>query len=120
MKKIGLLPCSGACNVGTLSNKAVINTLEDKNDTDFVCALGLPLGIEGIIKRGKESDDYIAVNGCKVKCASKALSSADIDFDKEVIITENFEMDKSGNLKSEENLNRIETHLKSLVDELRE
>ncbi len=103
-----------------LSTKAVINTLEDKNDTDFVCALGLPLGIEGIIKNGKESDDYIAVNGCKVKCASKALSSADIDFDEEVVITEDFDMDKSGDLRSEENLDRIVSRLKSLVDELRE
>lgn len=118
MKKIGILPCSGACNVGMLSTKTVVNILDERADTDFVCALGLPLGIEGIIQQGKSSDSYIALNGCPVRCASKALESADIPVTEEIVITEQFSIHKNKNLKSEEKLDDIIAEVKHLVDEM--
>ncbi|MBS3816152.1 MAG: putative zinc-binding protein [Candidatus Thermoplasmatota archaeon] len=118
MKKIGILPCSGACNVGALSNKAVVNTMKEKENTDFVCALGLPLGIEGIIKNGKSSDEYIALNGCKVRCATKALKSAEIPVNEEIVITERYDIEKTGDLRSEEKLDKIIDDIENLVDKL--
>ncbi len=118
MKKIGILPCSGACNVGMLSTRAVIQTLDERENTDFVCALGLPLGIEGIIQQGKSSDGYIALNGCPVKCASKALESADIPVDKEIVITERYGIKKNKNLNSEEKVEDIIAEVKRMVDEM--
>ncbi|MFO8132664.1 MAG: putative zinc-binding protein [Thermoplasmatota archaeon] len=118
MKKIGILPCSGACNVGMLSTKTVVQTLDERENTDFVCALGLPLGIEGIIHQGKSSDGYIALNGCPVKCASKALKSADIPVDKEIVITERYGIKKNKNLNSEEKLEDIIAEVKRMVDEM--
>ncbi|MFP4000761.1 MAG: putative zinc-binding protein [Thermoplasmata archaeon] len=120
MKNIGILPCSGACNVGLLSNKAVVNTMEEKENTDSVCALGLPLGIEGIIENGKSSDGYIALNGCKVRCATKALKSADIPVNEEIVITERFDIEKNKDLRSEEKLDQIIEDVEDLVDELQE
>ncbi|MEF8879281.1 MAG: putative zinc-binding protein [Candidatus Thermoplasmatota archaeon] len=118
MKKIGILPCSGACNVGMLSTKAVVEMFDEYGNVDFVCALGLPLGIEGIIKNGKSSDGYIALNGCPVKCATKALESADIPIDDEVVITENFNIKKNKNLKSDEKMDQILDELKKLIDKI--
>lgn len=66
LEKVGLLPCFGACNIDMITTKSVINVLNKKENTDFVCVLGLLLGIEGIIENGKSSDSYIAVNVCKV------------------------------------------------------
>lgn len=57
----------------------------------------------------KSSDGYIAVNGCKVRCASKALKSADIDVNEEVVLTEDFSIKKSGNYNDE-------TKLENMVD----
>jgi len=119
MKEVGLLPCSGACNVGMLSTKAVVETLGEKEDTDFVCALGLPLGIEGIINNGKSSDGYIAVNGCQVSCASKALASADIPVNQEVVLTEDFGIEKNKDFESKTKLGEITAELKNGVDQLR-
>ncbi|MFW6038835.1 MAG: putative zinc-binding protein [Candidatus Saliniplasma sp.] len=119
MKKIGILPCSGACNVGMLSTKAVVNTLEETENTDFVCALGLPLGIEGIIKNGKSSDGYIGLNGCKVRCATKALKSADIPVNEEIVITERYGIEKNKDLRSKDKLDEIVKDLKDKVDQLR-
>ncbi len=118
MKDIGILPCSGACNVGMLSTKAVVNTLEEKENTGFVCALGLPLGIEGIIKNGKSSDGYIALNGCKVRCATKALKSADIPVNEEIFIAERYGIEKNKDLRSDEKLDKIIADVESLVDKL--
>lgn len=120
MKEIGILPCSGACNVGSLSNKAVVNTLEEKENTGFVCALGLPLGIEGIIENGKSSDGYIALNGCGVRCASKALKSADIPVNEEIVISDDYEIEKNKDFRSEEKLDKIIKDVKRLVDKLKE
>jgi len=118
LKKIGLLPCSGACNLGMTTTKSVINVLNKKENTDFVCALGLPLGIEGIIKNGKSSHSYIAVNGCKVKCASKALQSADIEVNEEIVLTEDYSIKKNKNYNDETKLEDIENQLENLVDSL--
>ncbi|MFW6142062.1 MAG: putative zinc-binding protein [Candidatus Saliniplasma sp.] len=95
------MPCSGACHVGALSNKAVVNTWEGKENIDFVRALGSPLGIEGLVENGKSSDGYIGLNGCKVRCASKALESADISGDEEIIITERYGIEKNKSFRRE-------------------
>jgi len=118
MKKIGILPCSGACNVGMLSTKAVVKIFDEHENVDFVCALGLPLGIESIIKNGKSSDSYIALNGCPIKCATRALESADIPVTKEVVISEKFDIKKNKNLKSEEKIDQILDELKRLIGTL--
>lgn len=114
MSEVGLLPCSGACNVGMFSTKSVVEVL--KKDTDFVCALGLQLGIEGIIENGKSSDSNIAANGCGVKCASKALKSADIEVDEEVVLTEDYGIKKNKDYDTETKLEPIRDKLKGLVD----
>ncbi len=118
LKRIGILPCSGACNVGMLSTKAVVELFDQLDNVDFVCALGLPLGIEGIIKNGKSSDGYIALNGCPVRCATKSLESADIPINEEVVITEKFNIKKNKNLKSEEKIDQILNDIKKLIDKI--
>ena len=118
LKRIGILPCSGACNVGMLSTKAVVEIFDELENVDFVCALGLPLGIEGIIKNGKSSDGYIALNGCSIKCATKALESANIPIDEEVVISEKFNIKKNKNLKSTEKIDQILYDLKKMIEKI--
>ena len=118
LKRIGILPCSGASIVGMLSTRAVVEVFDERENIDFVCALGLPLGIESIMKNGKSSDSYIALNGCPVRCATKALESADIPVTEEVVISEKFDIKKNKNLKSKENIGKILDNLKRLIDKI--
>jgi len=74
MKKIGKLPCFGVCNVGMLSNIAVI-------------------------KNGKSSDRYIESNSCKVKCAGKALKREEILVNEEEVITGRYGIEKPKTLE---------------------
>ncbi|MFN2340025.1 MAG: putative zinc-binding protein [Halanaerobium sp.] len=117
-KEVGLLPCSGACNVGMMTTRAVVDVFSEKENTDFVCALGLPLGIDGIIKNGKSSDSYIAVNGCPVKCATKALQSADINVNEEIVLSEEYCIEKNKDLKQKMESNEVVNKLLDLVSEL--
>ncbi|MEW5866504.1 MAG: hypothetical protein AB1774_06540 [Bacillota bacterium] len=38
-RKIGVLPCSGACNVGMMTTRAVVEVASERPDVGFVCAL---------------------------------------------------------------------------------
>ena len=68
--------------------------IEKNPDIQFVCALGLPLGIPGIINTAMQSNVHIALNGCEVRCAIKALGSASIPVDDEVTLTTDLKIPK--------------------------
>ncbi len=57
--KIGILPFQGACNVGMMTNKVALRFV-DNETVNMVCPLGLPLGIEHIIKMATANDKHIA------------------------------------------------------------
>lgn len=117
-KRIGILPCSGACNVGMLTARAVVELVDRYDNINFVCALGIPLGIPGIINNAKKSDAYIALNGCDVKCASKALESIGVSVDAEVIVTKGLGIQKTKDLRSNEGLPELIAKGQELIDAL--
>lgn len=118
-KVIGLLPCSGACNVGMLTTKCVAQMAQKHDNINFVCALGLPLGIQGIVNNAKKSEYYIALNGCEIGCASKALKSAQIEPDQEIMVTKDLGIQKSKNYSDENGLdaliNKVELFIKEVL-----
>lgn len=115
--KIGILPCQGACNVGVMSNKVALRYVN--NDTiNMVCPLGLPLGIESIIKMAKANDKHIALNGCPVRYSSKALESAGIMKYEEFTITEDFNIKKNKDFSDETNMELIEEKMGETIARL--
>ncbi|MDD3122327.1 MAG: putative zinc-binding protein [Candidatus Izemoplasmatales bacterium] len=101
--KIGILPCQGTSNTGVMTTKAAMHFV-GKDDVGMVCPLGLPLGIEGIIKQALSNDAHIALNGCPIKCASKALQSIGVtDFD-EMTLTSDFNIQKNKDFSDETGL----------------
>lgn len=115
-KVIGLLPCSGACNVGMITTKCVAQMAVKHDNINFVCALGLPIGIEGIVNNAKKSEYYIALNGCKVGCATKALKSVHIEPDEEITVTEDIGIQKNKSYADENGLETLLIRIESLVN----
>lgn len=115
-KIIGLLPCSGACNVGMLTTKTVTKLADQHDNINFVCALGLPLGIEGIVNNAKKSEYYIALNGCKVACASKALHAINIQPDQEILVTDDIGIKKTKKYADETGLDALLEKVESLIN----
>jgi uncharacterized metal-binding protein len=118
---IGVLPCSGACNVGQMSAKAVVEAIQRRpGEVGFVCALGLPLQIPGIVKKARENYmAHIAVNGCSVDCATKALQSANIEPEVSLLVTEASCTEKNGDLSDESGLTALIDGVLMAVDRLR-
>lgn len=114
-KVIGLLPCSGACNVGMLTTKAVVKTIKKHDNINFVCSLGIPLGIDGIVRNARKSEYYITLNGCQVRCSSKALESIDIKPDKEIIVTQDLNLQKNKNYDDETGLDALVAKIDELI-----
>ncbi len=75
--------------------------------------MGIPLGIEGIVNNAIKSDIYVAVNGCKIACATKALESLGIKPQKEVIVTEDMSIKKNKNYNSNEGFDELKANLES-------
>ena len=118
-KVIGLLPCSGSCNVGMLTTKAVVEAVTKDTNVNFVCSLGLPLGIPGIIDNAKKSERYAALNGCEVRCASKSLERVSIPYQIEMVMTRDLGIKKNKNLKEEEHLPELLEKLSQVIESLR-
>ena len=116
---VGILPCSGSCNVGMMSVKSTVSIVEEGEDIQYVCALGLPLKIKSIVDKARMADKYIALNGCEVSCATKALHSVDVKPDKEYCIIRDFPIKKTGDFKDEKNLEDIIVSLRQTVKQLK-
>jgi len=115
---IGVMPCSGACNVGQMSAKAVVEAIQRRpGEIAFVCALGLPLQIPGIVKKAHENyTHHIAVNGCNVSCATKALQSVGVEPEVSLLVTEASCIEKNEDLTDESGLPALVESVLAAVD----
>ena len=118
---IGVMPCSGSCNVGQMSTKAVVAAIQRRpGEIGFVCALGLPLQIPGIVKKARENyTHHIAVNGCNVACATKALQSVGLEPETSLLVTETICYEKNGDLTDETRLPELIDSVLAAVDDVR-
>jgi len=117
-KVIGLLPCSGACNVGMMTTRCVIDMIDTHDNINFVCALGLPLGIPSITNNAKKSEYHIALNGCEIECATKAFKSANIDADTVIVVTRDFEIKKNKQFRSLEGQKELEARVEETINQV--
>ncbi len=117
---IGVLPCSGACNVGQMTGKAVVKAIGARpGQVGFVCALGLPLDIPGIVKKAQDNFDvHIGLDGCNVQCATKALKSAGVVPAESIVVTDDIGVQKSEDLSDEKSLDRLFEMVLEDVDRL--
>jgi uncharacterized metal-binding protein len=111
---IGILPCQGTSNTGVMTTKAAMHFAK-KQEASMVCPLGLPLGIEGIIKSCKSNDGHIALNGCGVKCASKALDSIGVTNYTELELVSDFGIKKNKNYDEETGLDDVIKALRKIL-----
>lgn len=112
--KLGILPCQGACNVGVMTNKVALKFV-DNDKINMVCPLGLPLRLESIINMAKVNEKYIALNGCPMKCASKALDVIGTEGYEEITLTADFGIQKNKNFKDETNMDKVESRVEEII-----
>ncbi len=94
---VKIVACSGASNVGQIANQAAIELSKEKAG-GFFCLAGVSAGIKPMVKKAKEADLIVAIDGCPVQCAAKTLQLAEIEPAIQVIVTE-LGIEKSHDIK---------------------
>ncbi|HOW15485.1 putative zinc-binding protein [Methanosarcina sp.] len=84
---VALFPCTGAANVGQISNKIAI-ALEEQGIGNLMCTVGIGARAPGLMKSAEASDRIITIDGCPVNCATKTLELAGFKVDRQIVISE--------------------------------
>ena len=82
-----LFACSGAANVGQISNDAAFE-LTREGKAKMFCLAGLGGHIPAIIEATKQAKKIIVVDGCPVGCAKSIVEHAGFNIDGYVLVTE--------------------------------
>lgn len=79
--------CSGGSNVGQLANDAC-RELTQEGEGKLFCLAGIGGHISSIVETAKASSTVVAVDGCGVKCALKALEAASVPVTQHIVLTD--------------------------------
>ena len=79
--------CSGGSNVGQIANDAAVR-LNNQGIAKFYCLVGAVSHIPGMVKGAESAEYIIAIDGCPVGCAKKALEHLKLKIDEYIVVTE--------------------------------
>jgi len=82
-----VLSCSGGSNVGQIANAAAVE-IDRRGIARLYCLIGVAAHISGMVDSAHSASTVIAIDGCPVACASKALEHTGIPITRHVILTE--------------------------------
>jgi len=86
-KKRIVFACSGASNVGELSNAAAV-ALTKEGFGSKACTASLAIRTPSVMKKVEDADEIVVIDGCPVECAGKIAAAAGVEPDQHVVITE--------------------------------
>jgi uncharacterized metal-binding protein len=70
-----IFACSGAADVGALSDQAARKMTRD-GDGKMFCLAGIGGRVSGIMKTTEAADDILAIDGCPINCVKACLETA--------------------------------------------
>jgi uncharacterized metal-binding protein len=70
-----VFPCSGASDVGGLSDRAARQMTMDKTGKMY-CLAGIGGRVEGILANTRSADKILVIDGCPEECARKTMERA--------------------------------------------
>jgi len=82
-----VLACSGASNVGQLTNEVAMR-LDMEKAAKFYCLAGPGGDIEPMVKAVKDADQLLVLDGCPVACAKLIMERAGVADYEYVVVTE--------------------------------
>jgi uncharacterized metal-binding protein len=82
-----ILACSGASNVGQLSNQAAVE-LTREGFGKMYCLAGIGAHLSGFVQSAKDVPALVAIDGCPVACVKKILEHAEIPLRAYMVVTD--------------------------------
>jgi uncharacterized metal-binding protein len=115
---IMILACSGASNLGQLSNEAAVELAREGFGKMF-CLAGIGAHLSGFVQSAKDVPAMVAIDGCPVACARKILEHAEIPLKAYVAVSElGIEKNMDTNLKREE-VEKVKVAVKEACNRLK-
>lgn len=108
-----LLTCSGASNVGQLSNQAAVE-LTQEGFGMFSCLAGIGAHLNSFVQAAKDNPQTIVIDGCPVGCARRVVEHAEIPIGKYLVVTK-LGIEKNYILKiKEEEIKKVKLAVRNL------
>ena len=86
-QKIMLISCSGASNLGRLSNQAAVE-LTMEGFGELFCLAGIGANLTGFVQSAKDAKEMIVIDGCDSACGKAILEKAGVPLKKHLIISQ--------------------------------
>ncbi|MBU4276963.1 MAG: putative zinc-binding protein [Proteobacteria bacterium] len=100
--QVMLLACSGASNVGQLTNQACVELTQEGFGKMF-CLAGVGGKLQGFIQAVKDAPELVILDGCEKGCAKAIMQQAGLPLRGYVVLTQQgIAKNKDLNLKREE------------------
>jgi uncharacterized metal-binding protein len=113
---IMILACSGASNVGQLSNQAAVELTQEGFGKMF-CLAGIGGLLSGFVRSARDVPVMVAVDGCQMGCARAILKNARVPLNRYLVITdEGIEKSKQFNLERAD-IDRVKFAVKRIVSQ---
>src|SRR4030042_6552800 len=84
---IMMLTCSGASNVGQLTNQAAVELTQEGYGKMF-CLTGIGGHLSGFVQSARDVPQMVLIDGCAIGCGKAVLSQAEIPLKNYLVITE--------------------------------
>ena len=108
-----IFPCSGAADVGEISDHAARKLTHD-GDGKMFCLAGLGSHVESFITNTQAAGKILVIDGCPVDCAKKTLEHAGFSGFLHFKVTD-LDCEKGKSPATYETINRIAAYGKSLL-----
>ena len=109
-----IFACSGAADVGALSDQAARKLTSDGVGQMF-CLAGIGGRVEPIMQKSQRASQILAIDGCGLDCVKKTLELAGIQNFKQLRVTD-LGLEKGKSPVNEENINKVATRGRQICE----
>jgi uncharacterized metal-binding protein len=92
-KKIMIVACSGASNVGQISNRAAVELTREGFGKMF-CLAAVGAHLNNFVVSAQNAENLVAIDGCPVGCAMRLLEHAEVPVSSYLVV-QNLGIEKS-------------------------
>lgn len=100
-----IFACSGAADVGEISDRAARKMTKDGFGTMF-CLAGIGGRVEPIMQKTRSASKILAIDGCNLDCVKGSLEQAGFAEFKHLRVTD-FGMEKGKSPATDDNINKV-------------
>ena len=109
-----IFACSGAADVGEISDKAA-RKLSKEGAGAMFCLAGLGGKVEPIMKKTASASKILAIDGCNLDCVKLCLQEAGFNEFEHLRVTD-LGMEKGKSAATEENIEKVNTKAREMFN----